>query len=161
MKINFCHVMSTMAMRFRQNAAIVNLERNRRYTFPEYHRLTNRIANMMRDALGLRRADVALLILDNDNLSLLHFPAIWKQEATFAFSNLRDGQEEHARQVDLVNARAVFLETRMLPDYYGFLHDRGCKIVVMDRASDLPCDDDTDGAAPQGTSLGVAELSRP
>src|SRR5689334_12855726 len=55
MKINFCHVMSTMAMRYRQNVAIVNLERNRRYTFPEYHRLTNQIANMMRDALGLRR----------------------------------------------------------------------------------------------------------
>jgi fatty-acyl-CoA synthase len=140
MKINFCHVMSTMAMRYRQNTAIVNLERNRRYTFPEYHRLTNRIANMIREGLGLRRSDVALLILDNDNLSLLHFPAIWKQEATFAFSNLRDGQEEHAWQVDTVNARAVFLETRMLPDYYDFLHDRGCRIVVMDRAPDLPRD---------------------
>ena len=52
----------------------VNVERQRRYTYPEYHRLTNRIANMVRNALGLRRGDTALLILDNDNLSLLHFP---------------------------------------------------------------------------------------
>jgi acyl-coenzyme A synthetase/AMP-(fatty) acid ligase len=138
LKINFCHVMSTMAMRYRQGTAIVNLERNRRYTFPEYHALTNRIANMTPDGLGLRRGDVALLILDNDNLSLLHFPAIWKQEAAFAFSNMRDGHGEHAWQVDTVSAKAVLLETRMLPDYYALLHDRGCRIVVMDRASGLP-----------------------
>ena len=76
MKTNYCRVMATMALRYRNNIAIVNVERQRRYTFPEYHRLTNRIANMARNALGLRRGDTALLILDNDNLSLLHFPTI-------------------------------------------------------------------------------------
>ena len=29
---------------------MVNVERQRRYTYPEYHRLTNRIANMVRDS---------------------------------------------------------------------------------------------------------------
>jgi fatty-acyl-CoA synthase len=48
---NFSRVMATMAMRYRHNIAVVNMERNRRYTYPEYHRLTNRIANMSRDAL--------------------------------------------------------------------------------------------------------------
>jgi acyl-CoA synthetase (AMP-forming)/AMP-acid ligase II len=120
--------------------AIVNVERNRRYTFPEYHRLTNRIANMARDALGLRRGDKALLILDNDNLSLLHFPAIFKQEASFAFSNLRDGPEEHAWQVRHLNPKAVFLETRMLGTYHDMLKRHGCTIVVMDRDGALPPD---------------------
>jgi hypothetical protein len=36
-------------------------------------------------------------MLDNDNLSPVHWPAILKQEATFAFSNQRDSPAEHAR----------------------------------------------------------------
>jgi fatty-acyl-CoA synthase len=129
-----------MAMRYRNNTAIVNVERNRRYTFAEYHRLTNRIANMSRDALGLRRGDKALLILDNDNLSLLHFPAIFKQEATFAFSNLRDGPEEHAWQVRYLSPKAVFIEARLLDGYHDMLKRHGCNIIVMDRCGTLPPD---------------------
>ena len=138
MKTNFSRVMATMALRYRANLAIANLERNRRYTYPEYHRLTNRIANMARGALGLRAGDTVLLILENDNLSLVHFPAIYKQEATFAFSNLRDSREEHAWQLDYVKPRAVFIETRMLADYHDMLASRGCAIVVMDPAPHLP-----------------------
>jgi fatty-acyl-CoA synthase len=140
MKTNFCRVMATMAMRYRNNMAIVNVERNRRYTFPEYHRLTNRIANMARDALGLRRGDTALLILDNDNLSLLHFPTVYKQPATFAFSNIRDSLAEHSWQIRHCRPRVVFIETRMLGAYYGTLKEHGCSIVAMDREPGLPAD---------------------
>lgn len=140
MKINFCRTMRTMAARYSDNTAIVNVERNRRYTFPEYHRLTNRIANMVRDNLGLGRGDKALLILENDNLSLLHVPAIFKQEATFALSNLRDGPEEHAWQVDYLKPKAVFVETRMLATYHGMLTSRGCSVIAMDRCGTLPPD---------------------
>jgi fatty-acyl-CoA synthase len=52
MNTNFSRVMATMALRFRDNLAIVNVQRDRRYTYAEYHRLTNRIAHMMRHALG-------------------------------------------------------------------------------------------------------------
>jgi acyl-coenzyme A synthetase/AMP-(fatty) acid ligase len=55
--MNFCRVMAGMALRWKDNTAIVNVERDRRYTFFEYHRLTNRIANMCRDRLGLYRGD--------------------------------------------------------------------------------------------------------
>ena len=114
MKMNFSRVMSTMALRFRDNPAIVNVERDRRYTYAEYHRLTNRIAHMMRHALGLGAGDKVLLILENDNLSLLHFPAIYKQAATVVFSNLRDSPEEQARQIDHVRPKLVFIETRLV-----------------------------------------------
>jgi fatty-acyl-CoA synthase len=140
MKANFCRIMATMALRYKDNLALVNVERNRRYTFPEYHQLTNRIANMARNALHLQKGDTALLILDNDSLSLLHFPAIYKQEATFAFSNLRDSREEHAWQIDHVKPKAVFIETRMLKDYYDLLVTRGCAVVVMDHEDELPPD---------------------
>ena len=36
MKINFCRIMAGISLRYRNNIAIVNIERGRRYTFPEY-----------------------------------------------------------------------------------------------------------------------------
>jgi fatty-acyl-CoA synthase len=140
MKMNFSRVMSTMALRFRDNLAVVNVERDRRYTYAEYHRLTNRIAHMMRHALGLGAGDKALLILENDNLSLLHFPAIYKQPATVVFSNLRDSPEEQARQIDHVKPKLVFIETRLVAQYRDLLAGRGCLLVAMDRSPDLPRD---------------------
>ncbi len=138
MKTNFSRVMSIMALRFRNNAAIVNVERNRRYTFAAYHRLTNRAAHMLRFGLGLGAGDKVLLILENDNLSLLHFPTIYKQEATFIFSNLRDSPEEHARQIDHCQPKVVFIETRLVAQYHDLLTSRGCRIVAMDPSADLP-----------------------
>ena len=140
MKMNFSRVMATMALRFRDNLALVNVERDRRYTYAEYHRLTNRIAHMMRHALGLSAGDNVLLILENDNLSLLHFPAIYKQEATFVFSNLRDSPEEQARQIDQVRPKLVFIETRLVAQYRDLLTGRDCRLVAMDRSPDLPRD---------------------
>jgi fatty-acyl-CoA synthase len=140
MKMNFSRVMSTMALRFRDNLAIVNVERDRRYTYAEYHRLTNRIAHMMSHALGLGAGDKMLLILENDNLSLLHFPAIYKQAATVVFSNLRDSPEEQARQIDHVRPKLVFVETRLVAQYRDLLAGRGCLLVAMDRSPDLPRD---------------------
>jgi acyl-CoA synthetase (AMP-forming)/AMP-acid ligase II len=136
--MNFCRVMAAMASRYKHNLAVVNVERGRRYTFPQYHRLTNRIANMCRNRLGLRKGDTAMLILDNDNFSLVHMPAIFKQEAAFVFGNLRDGPEESARQIDYIKAKAVFIETRLLETYCDRLKSRGCTIVAMDREPGLP-----------------------
>src|ERR1700740_2285210 len=132
MKMNFCRVMRLMAQRYGQQEAIVNVERRRRYTYGQYHLLTNRIANALRGELGLAKGDRFLLILDNDNLSLMMFPTVLKQEATVAMTNLRDPLEEHARQIRQVTPRVVFLETRLLDSYYQTLRDLGCEIVVMD-----------------------------
>src|SRR5262249_54745785 len=82
----------------------------------------------------------AMLILDNDNFSLVHFPAIFKQEAAFLFGNLRDGPEESLRQLDYVRAKVVFLETRLLGAYHDALRRRGCTVVAMDREPGLPGD---------------------
>ena len=139
MKMNFCRVMRLMALRFRDREAIVNVERKRRFTFLEYHLLTNRIANVLRGPLDVGNGDKFMLILENDNLSLLLFPTAFKQEGTVVMTNLRDPLEEHARQLELVKPKVVFLETRLLDSYYDMLIDAGCEIVVMDPpSSDQP-----------------------
>lgn len=71
MKLNFCRVMRSLAQRHGDKEAIVNVERNRRYSFRQYHLLTNRIANALRDQLAIGRGDKFMLILENDNVSLM------------------------------------------------------------------------------------------
>ncbi len=137
MKMNFCRIMRLMALRFRNQEAIVNVERDRRYTYEQYHLLTNRIANALRTTLAVGDGERFMLILDNDNLSLMAFPAVFKQHGTVVNTNLRDPLEEHARQLEQVKPKVVFIETRLLDAYYAMLRDHGCTIVVMD-ALDAP-----------------------
>lgn len=132
MKTNFCRVMRLLSLRHARREALVNTERNRRYSFAEFHALTNRIANAMRGELGLRRGDHFYTILENDNLALLHFPTFFKQEATAAFTNYRESIDEHRWQIDHIKPKVVFLELALLERYAPMLRERGITVVVMD-----------------------------
>jgi fatty-acyl-CoA synthase len=131
-RTNFARVMAATARQHCDQGALVNVERNRRYTFRELHALTNRIANMLRSRLKLQRGDRYLLILDNDNVSLLHHWTIFKGEAAAAFTNFRDSAEEHAWQIDWIQPKVVFLEVDLLDRYYEMLRQRDVQIVCMD-----------------------------
>lgn len=135
MKMNFSRIMRLMTLRYRDQEAIVNVERNRRYTYAQYHLLTNRIADVLRSTLQVGKGDNFMLILENDNLSLMTFPTTFKQEGTVVMTNLRDPLEEHARQLELVKPKVVFLETPLLDSYYDTLRSQGCAIVLMDPPS--------------------------
>ncbi|CAG9167890.1 Long-chain-fatty-acid--CoA ligase FadD13 [Cupriavidus laharis] len=132
MKINFARLMEHAAVRWADREALVNIERNRRYSYRELHALTNRIVNMMRDRLALRRGDSYLCILDNDNLSLLHTWTVLKGDAAAAFTNLRDSIDEHRWQVDFLRPKVVFLENDLLARYYPMLRESGVTVVCMD-----------------------------
>src|SRR5471032_2887603 len=132
MKMNFSRIMRLLALRYGEQEAIVNIELNRRYSYEQYHLLTNRIADVLRNRLQVRVGERFMLILENDSLSLMLFPTTFKQEGTVVMTNLRDPLEEHARQMDLVKPKVVFLETRLLDNYYDTLRSRGCAIVLMD-----------------------------
>jgi acyl-CoA synthetase (AMP-forming)/AMP-acid ligase II len=135
MIFNFGRTMLLLAQRFGEKEAIVNTERNRRYTFSEYHLLTNRIANLLRFSLKLGKGDYFLLILDNDSMSLLQFPAIFKQEATAVMANLRDSVDEHHRQIQMISPKVVFIESRLLNTHSQMLRDQNCTVVLMDPPS--------------------------
>ncbi len=135
MKMNFSRVMRLLSLRYGNQEAVVNIERNRRYTFEQYHLLSNRIADVLCNTLRLGVGDKFMLVLENDNLSLMMFPTTFKQAATVVLTNLRDPMEEHARQMAQVSPKVVFLETRLLDAYYETLRGLGCDIVVMDPPS--------------------------
>lgn len=132
MKINFSNHMEALANRFGDKEAVVNIERNRRYSYSEFHALTNRIVNMM-TSLELGVGDRFINILDNDNLSLLHAPTIFKGCATGAFTNFRDSLEEHTWQVEASGAKVAFIENELLESHYEMLRQRNVTMIVMDK----------------------------
>ncbi|MDE2561065.1 MAG: AMP-binding protein [Sphingomonadales bacterium] len=138
MKLNFSRVMRALAERFGDAEALVNLERGRRLSYREYHLLTNRIANAIRGELGIGMGDRFMLILENDNLSLMHMPMFLKQEGTAVLTNIRDSLEEHRRQIEFVGLKLVILENCLLETHLAMLRDLGCMVVTVDAATDLP-----------------------
>ncbi|MEW5008795.1 MAG: AMP-binding protein [Cycloclasticus sp.] len=132
MKINFSDHFQSLCYQHGDREAIVNVERNRRYNFQQFHLLTNQVVNMMRDKLSLRDGDCFLNILDNDNMSLLHVTTIFKGDATGAFANYRDSIEEHRWQVECVKPKVVFVENSLLSSHTEMLKQQGALIVCMD-----------------------------
>lgn len=132
MNLNFSNISERLADAFADREALVNIERGRRYTFGEFHLLTNRIANAMREQLDLRRGDNAVVILDNDNASLLHWFTALKAGTALCYANYRDSLEDHTYQVDTVDAKVVFIEADLLASHYDMLRERQVTIVAMD-----------------------------
>ncbi|GMG95126.1 AMP-binding protein [Cupriavidus metallidurans] len=132
MKTNFSRLFGNLVLRFAEREALVNIERNRRYNYREFHSLTNRIVNMMRERLQLRRGDIYLCVLENDNMSLLHFWTALKGDAAAAYANFRDSFDEHRRQAEYIQPKVVFIETALLDRYYDTLRALGATVVCMD-----------------------------
>jgi len=133
MKTNFARMVGQLAVRYADREALVNIERRRRYTYRELHLLTNRIVNMMRERLQLRRGDVYMCLLENDNLSLLHAWTALKGEAAVAYTNFRDSMDEHRWQVEFIQPKVAFVETALLDSHFDMLRERGVTVVCMDR----------------------------
>ncbi len=136
MRTNFARQTAQLARRYGDREALVNIERGRRYTCRDLHLLTNRIVNMMRERLALRRGDTWLCILENDNLSLLHAWTALKSEAAAAWTNYRDSFDEHLWQIDHITPKVVFIENALIERYYAPLRSRGITIVCMDRLAE-------------------------
>ncbi|MES2257029.1 MAG: AMP-binding protein [Pseudomonadota bacterium] len=132
MQINFGRLVANLTRLYGEREALVHVERQRRYTFRSLHALGNRIANMLSCRLGLGRGDRYLLILENDNLSLMHQWTSFKAEAAAAFAHHGAPISEHAWQIDLIEPRVVFLEGALLEQYYPMLHQFGITVVSMD-----------------------------
>jgi acyl-CoA synthetase (AMP-forming)/AMP-acid ligase II len=132
MQVNFSVVSESIARTYGDAECIVNVERNRRYSFRDYHLLTNRIVNMMTTRLDLRRGDAWLTMLHNDSLSLLSFFTAYKGEACACYTNTTDTLETQAHQIDLVKPKVVFIEAELLPTHHALLKERGLTIVSMD-----------------------------
>ena len=133
MDINFSLISEGLANTYGDKEILVNVEKNRRYTYREYHKLTNQIVNMMTGKLGLTKNDRYSLILKNDNLSLLHFFTALKGAASAAYCNYVDPAGTQIEQIDAVNPSVTFIESDLVESHHAELTRRNIKIVCMDK----------------------------
>ena len=131
MLINFSRVLKQTALRHWDQPALFNVERSRRFTFGQLHEFSNRVCNLLAGKFGLGLGDRYATILENDNAALLH---MWmmKSPVTAVWLGIRESGQEHLEQIDRVEARLVFIEQRLLEEYYEDLHQRQVAMVVMD-----------------------------
>ena len=73
MLINMSRLLRQTALRFSDRTALVNIERNRRFTYWQLHELTNKLCNLIKDKFGLHEGDVYATLLENDNMGFFHF----------------------------------------------------------------------------------------
>ena len=123
MLINVSRLLRQTALCFSDRTALVNIERNRRFTFWQLHELTNKLCNLIKDKFGLHEGDVYATLLENDNMGLFHF---WmtKSSATALWLDIRESVEEQLNQIDYVQPRLIFIEAKLLSQYYEHLHNR-------------------------------------
>ncbi len=131
-KVDFSRLFRHLVQRHGDAPALINTERGRSYSFRELHLLSNRIANMLHTDLGLRKGDRYLLILENDNLSLLHMWTVLKSAASAVFTNFRDPLDEHLRMAAFIKPRCVFIEASLAASYTDPLRALGIAVVVVD-----------------------------
>ncbi len=133
MHINFSQLSENLARRHGAAECLVQAERGLCYSYLEFHRLTNRIVNMMRERLGLRRGDCWHNILHNDHAALLGVVTACKGEPAVSLSHASHTLLEQVRVLEQVQPRVVFIEAELLPTHYALLKDFRLTIVSMDR----------------------------
>jgi fatty-acyl-CoA synthase len=131
MLINMGRVFRQTALQYAARPAVINVERDRRFTYARMHELTNRLSNALKRRFGLGRGDFYATILDNDNMALFH-PWMLKCPVGAVWIDVRDSLAEQLSRIDYTGPRLVFLEERLLPLLYEHLLDRKIIPVAMD-----------------------------
>ena len=72
MHLNMNRLIRQMVQRCKSAPALVNIERGRRFTYLEMHRLSNRMCHAVTGRFGLGPGDCYATLLENDHMGLFH-----------------------------------------------------------------------------------------
>ena len=132
MYVNMGRIFQQTALQFAAGSAVMNVERDRCFTYAQMHALTNRLSNALKHGFGLGQGDFYATILDNDNMSLFH-PWMLKSPVGAAWIDVNESVSEQVTQIDYVQPKLVFLEAGLLPELHEHLQAREMSLVAMDR----------------------------
>ncbi|UCH20877.1 MAG: acyl--CoA ligase [Deltaproteobacteria bacterium] len=132
MYVNMGRVFQQTALQFASGPAVINVERDRHFTYAQMHELSNRLSNALKHRFGLRQGDFYATILDNDNVALFH-PWMLKSPVGAVWIDANESVGEQINQIDYIQPKLVFLETRLLPLLYEHLQTCKISMAVMDR----------------------------
>ena len=131
MLVNMGRVFQQTALRFADNPAVINVERERRFSYARMHEITNRLSNVLKHRFGLKQGDFYATILDNDNMALFH-PWMLKSPVGAVWIDVRDSVSEQISRLNHVKPKLIFLEAKLLPLLYEHLRENNITLVVMD-----------------------------
>jgi acyl-CoA synthetase (AMP-forming)/AMP-acid ligase II len=132
MYVNMGRIFQQTALQFAADPAVLNIERNRSFSYAQMHTLTNRLSNALKQRFNLGPGDFYATLLDNDNMSLFH-PWMLKSPVGAAWIDVNESVSQQVIQIDHVQPRLVFLEARLLPELHTHLQERRMNVVTMDR----------------------------
>ncbi|MFC1885207.1 AMP-binding protein, partial [Thermodesulfobacteriota bacterium] len=131
MLTNMGRLMGQTAARYADRPALINLERDRSYTYLEMHRLSNRISHVLCNRFKLEPGRFYATLLDNDNMGFFH-PWMFKCPAGAVWMDVRENPAGLLGQIDIADPRVLFLEIRHLEPMLEPLIQRGIEIICMD-----------------------------
>jgi len=132
MFVNMGRIFQQTALQYAGLPAVINVERDRQFSYARMHELSNRLSNALKHRFGLRQGDFYATILDNDNMALFH-PWMLKSPVGAVWIDVRDSIADQVGRMDYVQPKLVFIESRLLPPLYDHLQQREITAVVMDR----------------------------
>ncbi|MEW5912776.1 MAG: AMP-binding protein [Thermodesulfobacteriota bacterium] len=131
MLVNMGRIFRQHVQRFAERIALVNVERGRRFTYAQMHRISNQVSNFLAERFGLGEGDFYATVLENDNMGLFH-PWMFKCPVGAAWIDIRESLAQKLTQLDYAQPRLVFLEAHFMPQLYQPLRERGLVMVCMD-----------------------------
>lgn len=131
MILNPGRVLKQTALKYANETAVINYERNRRFSFKQLNELTNKVCNMLVDQFKLGEGDIFATLLKNDNMSFL-FTVSMKSTSTSLWLGIMDSITEHLYQIDYVKPSLIFIEKDLLDQYYEPLSERNIIIIALD-----------------------------
>ena len=133
--INMGRIFKQISLRFSDKTALINLERDRRFSYREMLELSNRMCGFLEYGFGVSEGDFYATILENDHMGLFH-PWMLRCSATAVWIDIRESSEEQLKQIDFVQPRLVFIEAHFLPRLHEHFRERGIIIVCMDKTEE-------------------------
>jgi len=131
MLVNMGRIIQQIALRFADHSAVINVERERRFSYARMHEITNRLSNVLKHRFGLKQGDFYATILNNDNMALFH-PWMLKSPVGAVWIDVRDSIGEQISRINHVEPKLIFLEAKLLPLLAEHLQAREITLVVMD-----------------------------
>jgi fatty-acyl-CoA synthase len=139
MILNPRRVLRPPILRYANETAVINVERNRRFTYQEVYEILNKTCNILRERFALGEGDKYATLLENDHMYFAYLLALMPSATSF-WLGMRDSIDEHLYQIDYVKPSVIFMEKSMLPGYYEHLRERKMAIILMDKP-DRPMSD--------------------
>jgi acyl-CoA synthetase (AMP-forming)/AMP-acid ligase II len=119
------------AKRYAGRTALINVERNRRFSYGEMNRLSNRMSHVLTGRFGLGTGRLYATLLENDHVGFFH-PWMFKCPAGAVWLDVRENPRALLEQIDLTAPRVIFLESRLVEPMLEPLAKRGLDVVSMD-----------------------------